>query len=82
MCVESGLLKLLVMKTSGFTTTALEVHSTVMRFARRHRECHNSRMISPLNPIWQIYVHVQVLSAWLWLVNVQGHMAINLYFIS
>ena len=69
-CVESGLLKLLVMKTSGFTTTALEVHSTVMRFAWRHREHYNSWMISPLNPIWQIYVHVQVSSTWLWLVNV------------
>ena len=80
--VESGLLKLLVMKTSGFTTTALEVHSTVMRFAWRHCECHNSQMISPLNPIWQIYVHVQVSSAWLWLVNVRGHIAINLYLIS
>ena len=81
-CVESGLLKLLVMKTSGFTTTALEVHSTVMRFAWCHHEHHNSWMISPPNPIWQIYVHVQVSSTWLWLVNVHGHITINLYFIA
>ena len=51
--VESGLLKLVIMKTSGFTTTATEVHSTVITFACRHRECHNSGIISPLTYMYR-----------------------------